>query len=169
MVHEKMLLFAMAGAVAGGVIAPRFVAAQESGSFSLLQSYVHEYTTIEHAGGNVTGGSVVGTSTVLASSGAPFVEGKTDISTCIVLAKMPEQGIDLEVSCTITDQSGDNLYIAANRRDGDLQEGGGGTGRFDILGGTGKFSGMSGQCPYQTEYLPGNFVVSITTCDWQRQ
>ena len=48
--------------------------AGESGSFTLLNSFVHDYTVLEHAGETVAGGPLQGTATVIESSGSPFAE-----------------------------------------------------------------------------------------------
>jgi len=56
---------------------------------------------------------------------------------------------------------------AARRSVGDIEEGGG-AGRWELVGGTGEHAGVSGSCPYETEYLPGNHLVSIADCTWQK-
>ncbi len=142
--------------------------AQESGSFRVLHSYVQDYSTIDHAGGAVTGGSLVGTSTVLESSGPPFVEGETGVVRCIVFARASPDGVELEAPCAVTDDTGDELFLLARRRDGDTAEGGGGTGTYVIMGGTGKYADVAGECPYEARYLPENLVVSPTMCTWRR-
>ncbi len=48
--------------------------AGESGSFTLLNSFVRYYTVLEHAGETVAGGPLRGTATVIESSGSPFAE-----------------------------------------------------------------------------------------------
>lgn len=143
--------------------------AQDAGSFRMLQSFDQDFTTINHAGGAITGGTLVGTSTILESSGPPFVAGETSIAKCIVLVGTFRDGVvDLESPCTVTDGEGDEIYLLALRRDGDIAEGGGGEGRAQIMGGTGKFAGVSGECTYVTRYLPVNHVDTSSKCTWQR-
>ena len=55
----------------------------------------------------------------------------------------------------------------AERRQGDVETGGG-QGNQRIVGGTGKCTGITGNCPYTTSYLPDNRLVSRATCTWQR-
>ena len=43
--------------------------AEESGSFELLNSFVHDYTVLEHAGEFITGGPPDGTATVIEGGG----------------------------------------------------------------------------------------------------
>ena len=46
--------------------------------------------------------------------------------------------------------------------------GGGGGGRQEIAGGTGKYAGITGSCEYFVDYLPDNKLVTRSTCQWQR-
>ena len=140
----------------------------EEGSFRLLASYIRDYTTIDHAAGSVTAGNLTGTATVLQSSGEPFVEGSHSIVSCVVYVRTSQAGVDLESPCTITDGEGDSLYLHAKRSSGGIEAGGGGEGGFELLGGTGKYAGLAGVCPYETAYLPDDRTVTKTDCAWHR-
>ena len=118
-------LSSLAVVVSWFLVAVPTAVAEESGSFTMLHSYERNYTVIEHAGGQVTGGSLTGTSTVLQSSGAPFVKGSVSAANCIVFVRMTEAGIDLEAPCTTTDTDGDSLFFVSRRTAGDIQDGGG--------------------------------------------
>ena len=142
------------------------VGAEESGSFRALRSYVRDYTAIEHGEGKITGGTLTGTSTVLQSSGGPFIEGVDEFAKCLVYAKTSQAGVDVDSHCTMTDSSGDSWFVAGKRRAGNIQKGG--KGDFDLIGGTGKYAGVTGSCTYVTEYLPGVHIVSTADCVWQR-
>ena len=143
--------------------------AQDAGSFRFLESGVHGYATIGHAGGTVTGGPLVGTFTVVEGSDPPFVEGETGVLRCVVHVRASRDGVvELEAPCAVTDGAGDEMYLLARRKEGDVAEGGGGTGRYEIMGGTGRYAGVSGECPYETRYLPGNHVVVSGTCTWRK-
>ena len=37
-----------------------------------------------------------------------------------------------------------------------------------IVGGTGKYAGVAGNCPYTTNYLPDNWLVSTSACEWRK-
>ncbi|MDE0713336.1 MAG: hypothetical protein OXI10_00480 [Gammaproteobacteria bacterium] len=113
-------------------------------------------------------GGAYGTSTVLQSSGAPFVEGSVSAAACIVHACKTEAGIDLEAPCTTTNADGDSLFLVSRRKAGDIQDGGGGAGHPEIIGGTGKYVGISGSCTYDSKYLPNNHSITIRKCDWER-
>lgn len=140
----------------------------EDGSFRLLASYARDYTTIDHTGGQVTAGSLKGSFTVLESSGAPFVEGAHSTVTCVVFVRTSDSGFDLDSACTMTDGEGDSLYLDARRRSGDIEAGGGGEGRFELLDGTGKYAGVVGLCPYEAAYLPDERIVTQMDCAWRR-
>ena len=166
MLLGRMAAAALVVAAAGFVFGAPTALAEESGAFRVLVSQVWDYTTIDHAGAKVTGGAATGTATVIRTSREPFAEGAHGLVTCVVLVRTSDAGIDVESPCTITEASGDSWFILSKRTAGDIQEGGGGT--FDLLGGTGKFAGVSGSCPYDVEYLPGNHLVATSDCTWQR-
>ena len=155
--------------VASGILyAAQAVAAGESGSFSYVASFVYDYTTLEHAEQTFTGGPLHGTITVTGSSGGPFAEGQTGVTTCFVYSRKSDAGLDLETPCTNTDASGEQWFIMAIRKAGDIQVGGGGEGRQEFMGGTGKYAGLSGACTYTADYLSGDRVVSQGRCEWRK-
>ena len=142
--------------------------AEESGALRIIRTYVQDYTTIDHGGVRVTGGTLEGAVTILQSSGGPFVEGTHDRAICVVYIKRSEAGFELEVPCETTAPSGDKWYTLSKRREGDVEAGSGGPGTMEILGGTGAYEGISGSCTYDVDYLPDNWVVMIADCTWQR-
>ena len=143
-------------------------AADESGSFFMIRSYQHSYITIEHSDASYTGGILSGTQTITGSSGGPFVDGMLGTVECLVYARRSDDGIALEAPCVGSDLDGDLLYSKALRDDGTVGAGGGGAGRWDLLGGTGKYAGITGSCPYETQYLPGDWVVTTGECTWSK-
>ena len=163
-----MAALTLAAALTSLVFGAGAAVAEENGSFRLFQSFVRDYTVIEHVGETITGGSVEGTSTVLQSSGGPFVEEATHLMTCVTYAKTSETDVDIRGGCRLTDGSGDSWFALAERREGDLRDSGGGSGRWYIVGGTGKYAGISGSCSYETKYLPGVHIVSTKECTWTR-
>ena len=144
------------------------IALADEGSFRLLRSLVRDYTTIDHGEVQFTGGNLVGTATVLRTSGGPFIEGAASILSCVFQARTSKDGIDLKAPCSMTDGEGDHLYHVAKRSSGNMEEGGGGEGRIELLGGTGKYAGISGTRSYGTAYLPDDHVVTMADCTWQR-
>ena len=161
----------LAGAAAVGallVMAAHTVAAGESGTFFMLRSYEHSYITVEHSDESYTGGILHGTQTILDSSGGPFADGMNSTSDCLVFSRSSDAGIALEAPCVNTDVDGDMLYTTAIREQGTVGTGGGGAGRWELRGGTGKYQGITGSCDYQTQYLDGNRAVTAGVCTWSK-
>ena len=61
-------------------------------------------------------------------------------------------GMDLEAPCAAPDASGDKSFALSKRSAGDTETGGGGDGRQEIVGGTGKYAGITGSCTFTVEY-----------------
>ena len=152
-------------AISGAV---QTAAADESGSFTALASLTTDYSMIEHAGGTIVGGASAGTNTILESSGAPFAAGDHSHVTCVVYGRRSAAGLELEAPCTSTTAAGDKFYSMSKRSAGGVEEGAGGAGSLELLGGTGKFAGMTGTCTYQTAYLAESRLVTMSDCKWQR-
>jgi hypothetical protein len=144
------------------------LSADEGGTFSIIRSYVRTHTTLEHAVGTVTAGTLEGTVTTLASSGEPFTEGDHSLVTCVFYGKSTAEGVSLEAPCATIDGSGDQWYTLSQRSVGDTATGGGGEGRWQIMGGTGKYAGMTGTCTYDTSYVTQDRVVTTGKCTWER-
>ena len=143
--------------------------AQDSGSFRTVRAYVKDYTSIEYPGETFTAGSLLGTSTVTSSSGEPFTQGSVSVIRCAVYARRSgDASVSLDSPCLLTDRDGDEVYARSKRDVGDIQVGGGGAGRTELIGGTGKYEGITGSCVYDTNYLPGDHIVSLVDCTWKR-
>jgi hypothetical protein len=140
----------------------------ESGTYESVVSLVTEYTKSERGDETVTGGSSTGTSTITKSSGGLFVEGSSSLFGCILFARKTAAGLDLEAPCTTTDSSGDKTFSLSKRKVGDVTPAGGGTGKSELQGGTGKYAGITGTCTYRVDALSANRIVSISKCQWQK-
>jgi len=140
----------------------------ESGTYESVISIVTNYTTLEYADQTITGGPSHGKQTLIDSIGELFVKGASSALHCIVLAKKSAAGMDLEAPCTVVDSSGDKTFILYRTKGGDLTAGGAAQGTIEIVGGTGKYSGLTGKCAYQISYVPGNRGVTTQRCTWQK-
>jgi hypothetical protein len=163
---SKQIAVTLVSALASVLIAQDAMA--ESGTYESVVSLTTEYTKSERGDETVTGGSSIGTSTIIKSSGGPFVEGTSSLYGCIVFARKSTAGLDLEAPCTGTDNSGDKIFYLAKRKVGDVIPGGGGTGKSELQGGTGKYAGITGSCTYKIDAPSSNRVVSISKCQWQK-
>ena len=160
---------ASAAVAAAALLAAAWTAtAQDSGTYRSVSGYHHEYFTIEHDDETFVGGALNGTMTVIESSGGPFVVGANNVSECLVFSRSEDDGLQLDAPCVIRDGAGDVLHTYAIRKEGTLAVGGGGEGSWGLLGGTGKFAGVTGSCAYQTEYLEGDRLVVHSDCTWSR-
>ena len=151
--------------MAGAVCAAQIAIAGESGSFDMLESYVHDYTVMEHAGTTITSGPLRGTATIVRSGAGPFAQGSRYGAACLVYAKESAAGADLDVPCVFTDSSGDKWYMLVKESDSAI---GDGKGNQRIVGGTGKYAGVTGNCPYELGNLPDKWLVAASTCTWQK-
>jgi len=142
------------------------LAAAESGSFESIASFTTHYVTFEHGDETVIGGPIDGTETILNSSGGIFTVGDSGVFECLVFVKKTAEGINNESPCTVTDSAQDKFFTVSRRRTGDMNTGG--PGKREILGGTGKYAGVKGECTYKTAYLPGNRATSISKCEWKK-
>jgi hypothetical protein len=139
----------------------------DSGTYEMVFSFVTNYTRLEHPGQTVTIGPINGMQTIKSSSGGLFPEGLSNVTDCVVFAKKFDAGIDVQSYCTSVYPSGDKVFSTSTRKAGDLNQGGGGEGKSDLIGGTGQFAGIKGSCTYKTEYFPANHAVNHVKCRWQ--
>ena len=142
-------------------------AAAETGTFALATSLTSQYARITHMDGTLFSGASEGTSTIVRSSGGPFVEGRSMQTSCIVSGKTSAAGTELDGACTSASPSGDMLFSVAKRRVAGAAEEGG-EGDLRLLGGAGSFEGITGSCSYDTDYLTETVYVTWAECTWQR-
>lgn len=157
-------------AVCVGALATLAVASAalaDTGTYEAVYSFAANYTSFEHGNGTVTGGSNRGTTTIIGSSGGVFVQGQSSAQECVILAKKTSAGIDLDSECTVTDVSGEKIFSHAVRRSGETTHGSG-AGTNEILGGTGKYAGITGHCTYTVQFVPDNRGVATSKCQWQK-
>ena len=123
----------------------------KSGSFEYVLSAITDFTAVEQLDYVVRAGTLDGTVTIIKSSGGPFEAGSSGTVSGVGYIKKSAAGIDLESPGTFTDSSGDKWYSVARRSAGDQAVGGGGAGRQEIAGGTGKYEGITGTCEYEVD------------------
>ena len=79
------------------------------------------------------------------------------------------EAVSLEAPCTTTDESGDRWYTLPQRSAVDTATSGGGEGRWELMGGTGKYAGVTDTCTCNTSYLTQDRVVTEGKCAWERR
>ena len=140
----------------------------KSGTFHFIQALNTDYTTVKYSEQTITAGSIKGSVTIIKSSGGPFKEGSSQSQVAVIYIKKSADGIELIADGIHTDSDGDQRFIHGERKAGDIVVGGGGKGTHTLIGGTGKYAGITGTCEYTVEYLPDNRIVTQGSCDWQR-
>ena len=143
----------------------------ESGKFSMLlvATATYEDATIKHLEGKVFAGVLKGIAQVTKSTGDPFPMGMHFDVKCVVYGRTPPEGVDLQTSCTGADIGDPNvlLYLTGRRVGGTVEKGGGGVGTMELIGGTGPFEGITGNCSYDASYLGAKRNVTLMECGWK--
>ena len=150
------------------LIAVSIASAEESGTFSMIRVSIAHYSAIDYGAGSAFAGPLEGTSTIVRSSGAPFVEGAHSVMRCVAYGTQSDAGMDLEVPCAATDADGDRVDTLASRTAGGVEAGGGGRGAMALSGATGKYVGITGTCQYDVDYLEEKWLVLMVDCSWTR-
>ena len=143
-----------------------------SGEGSYEYSYVgsHNLAKVNTLDGTVTGGKLEGISIVMKSKGNLYQVGQNSENTCIILSKKESKSknSELEAFCESIDiKTGDKTFAYNIRKEGTADSGSKGRGKQTIIGGTGKYKGISGVCNYTVKYLPNNKLTTIGTCDYK--
>ena len=155
--------------ILAGMVAPLSPAlAQTSGQMTLTGSFTYAYDRIKHENTTFTAGSTHGADVVSSSQGPLFTEGQSFLTSCVVFSESSADGLNLKAPCTLTEpkeSDGDELFVLFSRKDGNL---GGGMGHGDLVGGTGKYANITGQCSYEVQYLNTSVYVITWDCAWSR-
>lgn len=140
----------------------------ESGTVEIVLSAISTVSAVQMGDTTVTARGGSGTVTFARSSGGPFVEGASGTVQYASFSKKTATGFELEADGVATFASNDTLELLFKRRSGDLAAGTSGEGVLHLTGGAGRFAGLSGECKYKVENLPGNWNVTIAKCQWTK-
>ena len=147
-----------------------FNAFGEEGSYEYSYVGSHNLAKVNTLDGTITGGKLEGISIIMKSIGNLYQIGQNSENTCIILSKKvtKSKNSDLEAFCESTDlETGDKTFAYNIRKEGTADSGSKGRGKQTIIGGTGKYKGISGECNYVVKYLPNNKLTTIGTCDYK--
>ncbi|MYG46451.1 MAG: hypothetical protein F4157_03560 [Synechococcus sp. SB0675_bin_6] len=146
--------------------------AQSTGEFSMVLSSTYNTTSLKHEGTVFTAGSLQGSATVTSGSGSLFQQGENFLRSCIVSSERSEDGLNLRSHCILTEageDGGDQVWMSVYRNQGDpigvAQDG---RGRTEFVGGTGKYTGITGHCAYDVQYLIPSLGVLMADCNWSK-
>tara|TARA_E500000178_G_scaffold271705_1_gene269769 strand:+ start:109 stop:600 length:492 start_codon:yes stop_codon:yes gene_type:complete len=147
-----------------------FNAFSEEGSYELSYVGSHNLAKVNTMNGTVTGGKLEGIAIIMKSKGKLYQAGQNFENTCIILSKKESKNknSELEAFCESTDlESGYKTFTYNIRKEGTADSGSKGRGKQTIIGGTGKYKGISGECNYTVKYLPNNKLTTVGTCDYK--
>ena len=107
-------------------------------------------------------------STVIKSDNDLFKVGENSFVEGIANIQNSSKGMDLQSFNTIVSakNSDDKIFSENVRKAGDVKKGGAGTSK--IVGGTGKYAGISGGCEYTVNYFPKNKTTTIQNCSFKK-
>ena len=147
-----------------------FNAFSEEGSYEYSYVGSHNLAKVNTLDGSITGGKLEGISIVMKSKGNLYQVGQNSENTCIILSKKEtkSKNSELEAFCESTDlETGDKTFAYNIRKEGTADSGSKGRGKQTIVGGTGKYQGISGECNYIVKYLPNNKLTTVGKCDYK--
>ena len=147
-----------------------FNAFSEEGSYEYSYVGSHNLAKVNTLNGTITGGKLEGISIVMGSKGDLYQVGQNFENTCIILSKREtmSKNSELEAYCESIDlKTGDKTFAYNIRKEGTADSGSKGRGKQTIVGGTGKYKGIKGDCKYTVKYLPNNKLTTVGKCDYK--
>lgn len=154
-----------AAAVAALLTAGPVIAKDEpaAGSFRLLVQFEITQTTVVQNGVSISAGTGPGTAVVFDGTAEPFRFGVFDVTT-VFMSRREADRLSIEGHSVRKDADGDEWYSRFERvTEQDAQK----IGRYEFLGGTGKYRGLTGACAYEVSNVSGKRGVSLGTCKWR--
>jgi hypothetical protein len=143
-----------------------FSAMADGGTFESLAAYSVDAATMQFGEAQVTSGRATGSMTITKSSGGPFEEGLVGMSQCFAIAERSGAGTAVEARCSATYKDGAFFFIS--RRKAGEAAAGSGEGISEIIGGTGRFAGITGTCRYRVDFLQNKAGVDRKICEWKK-
>jgi hypothetical protein len=135
----------------------------ESGTVDIVLAATSNAYPVQMGDTQVTASGGNGTLTFFHGSGRPFAEGASATFQYASYSKNTPSGLELEADGIATFAPEETLLLVFERRSDN--PGTSGEGALRLMGGTGRFAGVSGECKYKAESLPGSWNV-IAKCQW---
>ena len=154
----------------GVLLAGQSATAGDSGKFDFVHSIsVTHQTAVEQLDHTVVGILGSGSMTIVKSSGGTFEAGSSANLTVVANINRSSDAMNLEAPMLAVDPVGDKLFMVLRRNTGTSDVGGGGEGRAEFTGGTGKYAGVTAHCSYTVDFLEGGHaIVQGHSCEWQK-
>ncbi|OUT79657.1 MAG: hypothetical protein CBB82_00775 [Betaproteobacteria bacterium TMED22] len=137
--------------------------AHAAGSHKSSAILMTDYEVMDWNGGALIVGTLSGAAEIYGSQSSAMPNGSVMIN-CGVRILRGGSDLDLISNCVQKDLSGDEFYTVAERKAGTLDTGGGGDGIQTIVGGTGKYQGVTGKCTYTVQFLESPWITVETSC-----
>ena len=147
-----------------------FNAFSEEGSYEYSYVGSHNLAKVKTLNGSITVGKLEGISIIMESKGDLYQIGQNSENICIILSKREamSKNSELEAFCESIDlETGDKTFAYNIRKEGTADSGSKGRGKQTIVGGTGKYKGIRGECNYTVKYLPNNKLTTVGKCDYK--
>ena len=85
----------------------------------------------------------------------------------VVFTEQIGSDVNIKGGIRYIDSTGNQWHAIIRRNKGTMKdEGASGNGLMLMTGGTGKYLGIKGKCPYNVYYKPGGFMMVPTKCSW---
>ena len=115
----------------------------------------------------VIGGYHRGGMNVTKSDHPLFPVGVPFAAESVTFVQKIDEDVALKGRIRYIDEEQDQWHAIIRRNDGTIrEENSGGSGYFVITGGTGKYAGIKGKCPYDVSYKKEGFMLVPTECTW---
>ena len=134
------------------------------GSFRIMAHFDTAQTAVEQGGVSISSGASKGIVVVFDGTAEPFRFRVFDSMT-VLLTKRAEDSLSVEGYSVRKDADGDEWYSRLKRVRGAQQQGT--EGRYELVGGTGKYSGLTGTCAYGVSNISRDRGVTMGSCTWR--
>ena len=142
----------------------------EEGSYEYSYVGSHNLAKVNTLNATITGGKLEGISIIIKSKGDLYQVGQNSENTCIIISKREtmSKNSELEAFCVYRElETVDKTFAYNIRKEGTADSGSKGRGKQTIVGGTGKYKGIRGECNYTVKYLPNNKLTTVGKCEYK--
>ena len=134
-----------------------------AGGYKSSAALESDYEVMHWNGGTLMVGTLTGVAEIYGSTSSLITNGSVMIN-CGTRILTSGSDLDLISNCIQRDMSGNEFYTVAERKAGTADVGGGGAGVQKIVGGTGKYAGVTGNCTYAVKFLEAPWITVESTC-----
>lgn len=141
------------------VSGPVAAAEPAAGTFRTIVTFKSEMTSVVQGDTIISAGPNPGVAVVFDGTAEPFRFGVFDLEASIMVKRSPGEIVVTGYGVR-RDADGDEWHVFVERR--------GEVGRYDIIGGTGKYEGVTGTCSYGNTTISDETRVNMASCKGRR-